>query len=145
MADKTLQREIEQARGREIAARHAAEIAPQKTLEEKNELLARYREIRDHYWVASLKAARFTIEPDEHGNNIAWLDGERVAGERRGPAFPSDMFVAQCALAVNALVNPADVPDYSAARRLQIEERERRNAYRNSTTSQWKQLYDNKK
>lgn len=138
MNERDRQRELEQARGREIAARHAAEIAPQKTAAEKAELLARYKEIRTY----DERLPRFTITFDARGNNRATLDGVEIAAERRGPSFPSDMFVANCALAVGALVNPADVPDYSKARKHHIEERKRRDEYKRATVGQWKQAYD---
>lgn len=146
MNERDRQRELEQARGREIAARHAAEIAPQKTAAEKTELLERYKEIRYRQGTDSfgnpVETRRFDIVFDARGNNRATLDGVEIAAERRGPSFPSDMFVANCALAVGALVNPADVPDYSKARKHQIEERKRRDEYKRATVGQWKQAYD---
>lgn len=143
MNERDRQRELEQAQGREIAARHAAEIAPQKTAAEKAELLARYCEIQNENWTMPGGVRyRFKIEQDKHGNNRATLDGVEIAVERRGPTFPSDMFVANCALAVGALVNPAYVPDYSSGRRYQIEGRKRRDEYKRTTVGQWKQAFD---
>lgn len=120
--------EQEMARGREIAARHAAEVAPAKTREDRLELIARYEDIHIPGLQGDVRRA-FTVTR-KGKNMVAILNGEEIAAEVHGPAFPTDQFVAQCALAVAALVPTEWVPMYSPARRRQIEERKRRDELR---------------
>lgn len=120
----------EMARGREIAARHAD--APKRTLEERQELLARYENIvlpKSGLMASAAQHYPFRI-CYEGKNKVAKIDGETIAAEVYGPAWPSDTFVAQCALAVAALIPSEFVPDYSAARQAQINERKRRDEAR---------------
>lgn len=125
------------ARGREIVERLAAEIAPQKTREDHLELLARYEAIKSQNG--------FAPKPFEvvwfGKNRVAKVYGEPVAAEVYGPAFPSDQFVAQCALAVAALIPANEVPDYSPVRARQLEERKRRDEQRR-TQGQWRRQWD---
>jgi hypothetical protein len=124
------QREAEMARGREIAARHAN--TPKRTLEDRQELLARYESIvlpKSGLMVTAAGHYPFRI-CYEGKNKVAKIEGETIAAEVYGPAWPSDTFVAQCALAVSALIPSEFVPDYSAARQAQINERKRRDEAR---------------
>lgn len=124
------QREAEMARGREIAARHAD--APKRTREEREELLARYESIvlpKSGQMATAAQHYPFKLTY-EGKNKVARIDGEYICGEVWGPAWPSDTFVAQCALAVAALIPSEFVPDYSAARQAQINERKRRDEAR---------------
>ncbi len=137
------QREAEMARGREIAARHAAEAAPQKTLEDRLELLARYESIvAPKVGVMATAAQHFPFRLTYEGKNkVARIEGEYICGEVWGPAFPTDQFVATCVLAVNALIPPDWVPQYSQQRLAAIATRQRRDVARTHVVD-WKEYPD---
>ena len=132
-------RQAEMARGREVAARHAAENGP-KPLEERLEILARYVEIRDPASTHGRHKHPFHLV-HEGKNKVAYINNERIAAEVTGPAFPSDSFTAQCILAVNALIPPEWVPDYSPEKQAKINERKRRDEARKHVID-WKKYPD---
>lgn len=74
-------------------------------------------------------------------NKVAYINNEQIAAEVYGPAFPSDTFTAQCILAVNALIPPDLVPDYSPEKQAKIDERKRRDAQR-AHIIDWKKYPD---
>lgn len=118
------------ARGKEIAARHARE--PYSNFEDRLELLARYCDIRrpSMAWGSSdIYRDVFTVERIDK-NMVAKINGETVAAEVHGPAYPTEQFIAQCVLAVGALIPPDWVPDYSRETQHKMDERKRRDAAR---------------
>jgi hypothetical protein len=131
------QRQAEMARGKEIAARHAA-IA-KKPLEERREIIARYEAIvQPKTGVMATAAQHYPFKLVFEGKNkVAYLNDEQIAAEVYGPSFPSDVFTCQCILAVNSLIPPEWVPDYSPEKQAAMNERKRRDEAR-SHVIDWK-------
>jgi hypothetical protein len=96
------QRAAEMSRGREVAARHRALNAPEEDRLEREHTLRRF-----------VAAEKLLLSHRDTGDVIAYCGGQEVAAERQGPAFPSEGFVARCALAVSAFEGLAGVPDYA--------------------------------
>jgi hypothetical protein len=152
-------REAEMARGREIAARHAAEAAPEVERASRQEVLDRYVEGKKIYlaydkngnihafiWVLDAGPARHGGHPAPRLTAIGTLyeDDPPVASERKGPAFPSDGFIARCSLAVMGVAGMGGVPEMSREHRARLEERARRDKLR-EPLGQWKRLNEGRK
>jgi hypothetical protein len=89
------------ARGAEIAARHRAQNAPEYD-----------RRDREHT-IRRLCLSRKMFTKGRGADVVAFVDDIEVAVERLGPAWPSEVFVANCMLAVAALKGTAGIPDYA--------------------------------
>lgn len=115
------QRKAEMARGAEVAARIRAQNAPEHDRREREHTVRRLCLANKLITHEVLNAHKCTCDV------VALVDGDEVARERMGPAWPSESFVARCVLAVSALKGMDDVPDYAP----ESEERRRRDEYRN--------------
>lgn len=145
------------ARGREIAARLAAKVAPEEEQKRRAEVLARYIEGKKIYTAHDSKGNihAFFFEQDPHSDRAghpmprlrhgAGITGKKmevdpddlpIASERNGPSHPSEQFIARIALAVNAVTGTEGIPEYSARLRQEREERKRRDDYRNRMGAQ---------
>lgn len=140
------------ARGREIAARLAAKVAPEEQHAQRQEILARYIEgkkiytahdskgnIHAFFWDGMGGGPSIVARPRLiHAASAMVVDPEDppIASERNGPSHPSEQFIARIALAVNAVTGTEGVPAYSARLRREREERKRRDDYRNRMGAQ---------
>ncbi len=135
-------RELEMRRGAEVAARHDArhdaEVAPVRLREERVEIIRRLTDSgKLHIMV--------------RGKNVfAYLSsmkqGDHIAAEVNGPAYPTEQFTANCILAVEALAGWSDIPDESKTKAAQMSERRRLDAQRQQIAANgWKAIYEPKK
>lgn len=93
------------ARGREVAAKNAVKEGFPADAEQSTRLetLRCYEE-----------AGKIQIVHEiERNNYVAFCDGQVVIAERFGPAYPSESFMAHCALAVGALAGYEGIPEKS--------------------------------
>jgi hypothetical protein len=103
------------ARGAEIAARHRAQDATEHD-----------RWDREHMIRRLCLGGKMFIK-DRGADVVAFIDDVEVVAERLGPAWPSEVFVANCMLAVAGLKGMGGIPDYAP----ENEERARKDEYRN--------------
>lgn len=112
------QRKAEMARSDFRTARHRAQDASEHD-----------RRDREHV-VRRLCLSRKMFTKARGADVVAFVDDFEVAAERLGPAWPSEVFVANCMLAVAGLKGMAGIPDYAPD-----DERKRRDKQRSYVTN----------
>lgn len=128
MSARDEQREAEMARGREIAARHREQLGPEYDRREREHTIRRL-----------CAANKMWTKRNDHGDVEAYVDDIKVAAERLGPAWPSEVFVANCVLAATAIKGNEGIPEYAPT-----EDRAQRDA-RRAHMGQWKAANEGKK
>lgn len=101
-------REQEMARGREVAAKNAVKEGFPADAEQSTRL----ETLRCYEEAGKIQLRNYNETPDD-GNYTAFCNGHKVASERFGPAYPSESFMANCALAVGALAGYEGIPEKS--------------------------------
>lgn len=111
------QRELEMARGAEIAERHRLEAeaiaignAPDPEVEERREVLRRWEDANKVHFV---RQAHATNQMEV----TAWVSDCAVAMEIYSKQWPSVVFVGRCGIAIAAMENFDNVPSTSARTR----------------------------
>ncbi len=138
------QRELEMRRGAEVVARHAADELYRHGIDAATHIVMERREVLQR-WLESRKV-HFITTPE--GNRIAYVADEPIIGERLGPAFPSESYVAQVGLAIGALDTFRGVPEHSEKKKMEIRNHERQAAdskHRDAARkrqSQWRQIHE---
>lgn len=138
------QRELEMARGAEVAARHAAEELYRHGIDAATAEVLERREVLQRW----IEARKMRIVTTEANNNTAWVADVPVCSERAGPAFPSVSYIAQVGLAIGALDSFDGVQEQSVKKRDQTmedarkrDERKRRDEYRKHQ-DQWRRFHE---
>lgn len=135
-ARQRAQLEAEMAAGRATAERHRQAEGNPDPLVERMEVLARYE--RSGFY-------RTNIDGEGNNHGMVALDGKNkkftsVAAERRGPAWPSESFVAFVTLAMHSCVSPSEIPAESMGRETSRLARKRRDQYRKDFVMDWSKI-----
>lgn len=103
--------ELEMARGAEVAARNAAneKAALAKQLDIADWAVQERRDVLTRW----IEAKKLTLVRNERGDEKAYVAGTMVVAERRGPAWPSENYVAMVALAIGALSSFEGVKEHT--------------------------------
>lgn len=136
-SESDTRRELEMRRGAEVAARHAAEVAPVRLRDERAEIIQRLVDSGKLHIMVRGK------------NMVAYLTsmkhGDPLAAEVHGPSWPTEQFTANCILGVEALVGWSDIPDESKQQRAANAERRRLDEAREKVASSgWKANHEKK-